>query len=138
MHTSVTVVDTSVAVAAFASWHEHHVVADSAVRESSRLIAHCALETFSVLTRLPPPHRAPAHLVRDFLAARFPHPYVALDGEAYRALIPRLVELGIAGGATYDALVAMTAYHASETLLSCDVRAARTYERVGADFRLLV
>jgi predicted nucleic acid-binding protein len=133
----VTVVDTSVVIAAFASWHAQHASADKVIDGRSRLAAHCAVEAFSVLTRLPPPHRVAAHLVRDFLAARFPEPYVALDGEAYGALIPRLVELGISGGAAYDALVAATARAAGETLISCDRRAAHTYERVGVDFRLL-
>ena len=95
------------------------------------LVAHCALEAYSVLTRLPPPHRAPATLVRDFLNARFSDPYVGLDGENYRALIQRLVELGISGGAAYDALVAATARAAGATLLSCDRRAAQTYARFG-------
>jgi predicted nucleic acid-binding protein len=133
----VTVVDTSVVVAAFASWHAQHAVADRVVDGKARLVAHCAVEAFAVLTRLPPPHRVAAHLVQDFLADRFPDRYAALPGDEYRALIPRLVELGISGGAVYDALVAATARAAGDTLLSCDQRAAQTYERVGVDFRLL-
>jgi predicted nucleic acid-binding protein len=62
---------------------------------------------------------------------------VTLDAEGYRALIPRLVELGIGGGASYDALVAATARAAGATLVSCDRRAAATYERLGTAFRLL-
>jgi predicted nucleic acid-binding protein len=133
----VTVVDTSVVVAAFASWHALHEAADSAIDGGARLVAHCALEAFSVLTRLPPPFRATAPFVRDFLADRFPDAYVALDADEYRALIPNLVERGISGGAVYDALVALTARRAGEMLVSCDRRAAQTYERLGADFRLL-
>jgi predicted nucleic acid-binding protein len=132
-----TVVDTSVVVAAFASWHEQHEAADRAIGETTRLIAHCAIETFSVLTRLPPPHRAPAALVRDFLAARFPDPYVVLSADGYERLLPRLVELGISGGAAYDALVGLTAFNTGATLVSCDHRAAMTYGRLGIDFRLL-
>ena len=64
--------DTSAGVAAFASWHEKHAVARRMLDEGLRLIDHCALETFSVLTRLPAPHRAPATIVRDFLNARLP------------------------------------------------------------------
>ena len=44
--------------------------------------------------------------MRDFLTARFPDPYVGLDRAEYQGLIPRLVELGISGGAVYDALIA--------------------------------
>lgn len=130
-------VDTSVVVAAFGSWHARHELANRTIAGGARLIAQCALEAYSVLTRLPPPQRAPAPLVRDFLAARFPQSYVVLPAEDYRALIPRLVELGIAGGAAYDALVAASARAAGATLVSCDRRAAQTYERLGTDFRLL-
>jgi hypothetical protein len=130
-------VDTSIVVAAFASWHENHAAADRVVDGKARLVAHCAVEAFSVLTRLPPPHRVAAHLVRDFLAARFPEDYVSLTGADYRALIPRLVEMGVSGGAAYDALVAETARAVDDILLSCDLRAAHTYERIGVTFRLI-
>ncbi|MCA1647930.1 MAG: type II toxin-antitoxin system VapC family toxin [Chloroflexi bacterium] len=132
-----TVVDTSVVVAAFASWHAQHAMADSIIDGKTRLVAHCALEAYSVLTRLPPPHRVAAHLVRDFLGARFPDPYVGLDADHYAALIPWLVELGISGGAAYDALVAATAQTAGDILISCDQRAAKTYQRIGVEFRIL-
>lgn len=129
--------DTSVVVAAFASWHEQHAAADRAIAQGARLVAHSALEVYSVLTRLPPPHRAPAALVRDFLEARFPEPYLTLDAAGHRALVPRFVALGIAGGATYDALISATAAHAGATLVSCDGRAATTYERFGVQVELL-
>jgi predicted nucleic acid-binding protein len=133
----VTLVDTSIVVAAFAAWHENHAAADRMVDGKARLVAHCAVEALSVLTRLPPPHRVAGHLVRDFLAARFPVPYVALDATDYRGLIPRLVETGVSGGAVYDALIAATARAADDILLSCDRRAAQTYERIGVAFRLI-
>jgi predicted nucleic acid-binding protein len=129
--------DTSIVVAAFASWHEQHEAADRALSQGARLVAHSALEVYSVLTRLPPPHRSPAALVRDFLEARFPEPYLTLDAGGHRALVPRLVELGITGGAAYDALIAATAAHAGATLVSCDLRAATTYQRFGVRVKLL-
>lgn len=132
-----TLVDTSIVVAAFASWHEYHAAADRVVDGKTRLVAHCAVEAFSVLTRLPPPHRVAGHLVRDFLTARFPNPYVGLDTTDYSGLIPRLVEIGISGGAAYDALIAATARAADDILVSCDRRAAQTYERIGVAFRLI-
>jgi len=132
-----TLVDTSIVVAAFASWHEQHSAADRVVDGNARLVAHCALEAFSVLTRLPPPHRVAAQLVRDFLAARFPDAYVGLDGAGYQTLIPRLVDAGVSGGAAYDAVVAATARAADDILVSCDRRAAQTYERIGVTFRLI-
>jgi predicted nucleic acid-binding protein len=129
--------DTSVAVAAFASWHAQHELADRALQPGTRLVAHSALETYSVLTRLPAPYRAAAGIARDYLAARFPEPFLCLDADAYKALVTRLAGLGISGGATYDALIATTATSAGARLLSCDVRAAATYQRCGADVELL-
>lgn len=129
--------DTSVVVAGFASWHEHHRSARMALSEARGLIAHCALETYSVLTRLPAPHRAPADLVRRFLHAQFPAQYLALSPSGHRTLIDRLADLGITGGAAYDALVAATAAENEATLVSCDRRAIRTYERWGIGLDLI-
>jgi predicted nucleic acid-binding protein len=133
----VTAADTSVAVAAFASWHELHEPARAALRDGVVLIAHCALETYSVLTRLPSPHRAPGRLVHEFLAAQFPDPHLVMRAGAQRGITGRLVEIGVEGGAVYDALVALTAAGAGATLASCDGRAAATYERCGVSVRLV-
>jgi predicted nucleic acid-binding protein len=130
-------VDTSVVVAAFASWHEQHEAARDALDGDLRLIEHCALETYSVLTRLPAPHRAPPDLVRQFLRERFPRPYLRLSAGAYRSFVLHLPDNGIAGGASYDALVAATAAHAGADLVSCDRRATPIYERYGVRTRLL-
>jgi predicted nucleic acid-binding protein len=130
-------VDTSVAVAAFASWHESHMSAREAIRDGAALIAHCALETYSVLTRLPTPHRAPGALVQRFLAVQFSLPHLVLPARDQRRLTARLVDLGIEGGAVYDGLVALTAASAGATLISLDRRAAATYERCGVDVRLV-
>lgn len=131
------VADSSVAVAAFASWHEHHEAADRAVTPAVGLVAHAALETYSVLTRLRPPHRAPADVVQQFLAQRFPGPYLTLAAEDHRASVARLASLGITGGAAYDAIIALTAAGAGATLLSCDVRARTTYQRCGVSVELI-
>ena len=69
--------DTSLVIAAFASWHEQHEPARRALDAGLRLIEHCALETYSVLTRLPPPHRVSGDIVREFLGVRFPSPTCA-------------------------------------------------------------
>ncbi|GAB3914246.1 hypothetical protein GCM10011575_18120 [Microlunatus endophyticus] len=52
-------VDTSVIVAAFAGWHQDHASAAAELRQRPRVVAHALLEAYSVLTRLPGPHRAP-------------------------------------------------------------------------------
>jgi hypothetical protein len=58
-------------VAAFASWHEHHAIARKAMTGGPRLVAHAAVESYSVLTRLPPPHRAQPSIVHTFITERF-------------------------------------------------------------------
>ncbi len=133
-----TVVDTSVVVAAFASWHESHEIAARALRPGTRLIAQCAVETYSVLTRLPPPHRAPADIVSKFLSERFPEEFLMLDSARLKALLKSLPSLDITGGAAYDAVIGATAAHVGATLLSFDRRAAGTYERTGCDLKLLL
>ena len=130
-------VDTSVVVAAFASWHEYHNQARTTLDDGARLIDHCALETYSVLTRLPPPHRSPGEVVREFLRLRFGEHYLRLDARAYREFVLNLPERGVAGGAAYDALVAATAVAHSAELVSCDRRAVPTYEKVGVRLVLL-
>src|SRR5580692_577666 len=50
--------DSSVIVAAFASWNPHHEAALQALGDSRDLVTHAELESYSVLTRLPEPMRA--------------------------------------------------------------------------------
>jgi predicted nucleic acid-binding protein len=129
--------DTSLVVAAFASWHESHDAARRALDAGLRLVDHCALETYSVLTRLPPPHRAAARVVREFLAARFPEPLLRLSQQGYRDFVMGLSALGITGGAAYDALVAATAAANGAQIVTCDRRAVPVYDRYGIRTRLL-
>jgi predicted nucleic acid-binding protein len=131
-------VDTSVVVAAFASWHEQHESARKALDGGARLIDHCSLETYSVLTRLPPPHRCTGEVVRDFLRLRFTDPYLRLDGREHKEFVFGLPEHAVTGGAAYDALVAATAVAHSAELITCDRRASSIYERYGARVVLLV
>jgi predicted nucleic acid-binding protein len=133
----VTAVDTSVAVAGFASWHEDHEVALKTLLPGVRLIGHVALETYAVLTRLPPPHRAPAPLVMEFLSRNFAAPLLVLSARDHGRLLSALASAGLTGGATYDALVGATALRAGETLVTLDRRALSTYELVGATAHLL-
>ncbi|MGH9889345.1 MAG: type II toxin-antitoxin system VapC family toxin [bacterium] len=126
-------VDTSVVVAAFATWHPAHLVARRKLDSGPRLPGHAGLEAYSVLTRLPQPHRAGASEVRAFLRAEFGEPWLVLDGTELPALVERLVALGIAGGPTYDALIGATAKHAGATLITRDRRALVTYQRLGVD-----
>jgi predicted nucleic acid-binding protein len=130
-------VDTSVIVAAFASWHEDHVAAARALRDHPDLPAPVALEAYAVLTRLPPPHRASAAIVRDFLDRAFPVTWLALPDDAWRGLLDALRDLGVMGGASYDAVIGLTAAHHGRELLTLDPRARRTYDLVGVRARFL-
>jgi predicted nucleic acid-binding protein len=130
-------IDTSLVVALFASWHEAHESAREAVPEEVHLPAHVLLESYSVLTRLPPPHRAPADVVAAFLRSRFEAKLLTLPGSGHRSLLASALDAGISGGSVYDALVAATAKHAAATLLTRDRRAVRAYEAVGVSFRLI-
>lgn len=121
--------DTSAVIAAFASWHENHEAARRVLDSELRLIEHCALESYSVLTRLPPPHRASGTLVRRFLEARFPQRFLRLSKSAYRDFVFGLPDHEVKGGGAYDALVAATAADAGFELVTCDRRALPIYER---------
>ena len=120
-------VDTSVAVALSIADHEGRAASLSTV-DGKRigLAGHAAFETFSVLTRLPGPARRTPTAVGRLLAANFPYSRF-LDEEATAAVLGRLAETGIAGGAVYDALVAAVSAHHQVPLATRDVRALRTY-----------
>lgn len=131
------VLDAGVVVAAFASWHEAHDLAVVEMALRPQIAAHAMVESFSVLTRLPAPHRAPADLVASYLAAAFPSSPIALTGEQTAHLLDRLPALAISGGAVYDALIAETVRVAGGELLTLDRRALDTYRRVGCPAELL-
>lgn len=130
-------VDTSVVVAGFASWHEGHRSAVAALARKPRIPAHALVESYSVLTRLPPPHRAPPDLVEAFLADRFSGSALALPPGAFLDLVREARRAGVAGGAIYDALVAAEARKAGAKILTRDRRALPTYEAIGVEYELL-
>lgn len=131
-------VDSSVVIAAFASWHEHHTIARKAMAARPRLIAHAAVESYSVLTRLPPPHRASPGIVHAFITGRFTEPFLTLSETGYQELLATVAAGQIVGGPAYDALIAFTAAEHNATLMSLDQRAAATYETVGAQVEQLL
>lgn len=124
-------VDTSVAVPLLVQTHTGHtaVVRWWDGREIA-LSGHALAETYSVLTRLPGDVRlAPADAAR-LIAERFVEPLM-LESDAARRLPDVLSRLGIAGGAVYDALVALAAHEHGASLATRDARAKPTYEAVG-------
>jgi predicted nucleic acid-binding protein len=130
-------VDTSVLVAAFASWHANHLEAVAELATKPLMIAHAMIETYSVLTRLPEPQRARPHHVAEFLSRNFTESPLSLDAEQLRSIPERLSELAVVGGATYDALIALTASKCGAHLVSLDRRAEAVYRRCGVSFELL-
>jgi predicted nucleic acid-binding protein len=130
-------VDTSVVIAAFASWHESHPAAAALVAEGPALPAPCALEAYAVLTRMPPPHRVAGAIVREFLRRAFPAEHLVLSPDRSSRIVDGLVEAGISGGASYDAVIAMIADAHGRELVTLDARARSTYERIGIAVRFL-
>ena len=128
-------VDSSVVVAAFAAWHEGHPAAMGLLESESSvaLPAHAALESYSVLTRLPAPYRVSPESVGRFLGAWFGERLTQLSQAAHADFRTQLVELGISGGAVYDALIAATARQIGATLATFDARAQRTYGLIGVE-----
>ena len=124
--------DTSCMVAVICSWHEHH---ERAVQEVERrldeggvlvIAAPALVETYAVLTRLPPPHRlspADSRTLLDVNFLRDATETVALDVAAYRFLLQRAPERSIAGGHIYDAVIVACAQAARvETVLTFNER----------------
>jgi predicted nucleic acid-binding protein len=134
----VRVVDSSVAIAAFAEWNRDHDAAHRAIRDQRTAIAaHAAVETYSVLTRLPEPHTMEASVARAWLADTFADRWLGLSVQALQQALERFAEQGISGGATYDGLIATTARANKATLVTLDRRALPTYALVGADVELV-
>jgi predicted nucleic acid-binding protein len=129
--------DSSVVIAAFASWNVHHEAALEALGDVRDLIGHVELETYSVLTRLPEPLRAAPSFVARYLREDFCGERLLLSESEQRALVGRLADLSISGGAVYDALVAVTADRHGRRLVSCDRRATSTYDKLGIEVTYL-
>lgn len=124
-------VDTSVAVALLVQTHVAH---EAVVRwwdgRALALCGHALAETYSVLTRLPGDVRMAPDDAARLMADRFTSPLL-LDPETARRLPDLLSRMEIAGGAVYDALVALAALENKVDLATRDARARDTYEKVG-------
>lgn len=126
-------VDTSVAIPLLVQTHQAHaaVVRWWGGRELA-LTGHALVETYSVLTRLPGDLRLAATDAARLIGDRFAAPLVLSPDQS--AQIPgTLSKLGIAGGAVYDALVALAAVEHAAQLATRDIRAKATYDIVGVD-----
>lgn len=126
-------VDTSVAVAALDASHVAHAACREAVRtHRPRLAGHAAIETFSVLTRMPGGLAISPTDAVDAVGTIFGEP-LWLTPEQTKDLYARLRTLGLSGGAVYDALVATATTANRCRLLTRDLRARPTYELLGVE-----
>jgi predicted nucleic acid-binding protein len=117
--------DTSVIVAALAPWHERHAAALAALqaalagRQPAVLPMPALLESWSVLTGMPRPHRVGAAAARDALRQTFAGK-VRLAGmparEAWQ-ILDSVTTRGLSGGIAHDAHIVACARAASATSL---------------------
>ena len=130
-----TTCDTSVLVPALASWHPHHA---EAVRTLAGrvdvLVGHALLEAYSVLTRLPAPHRSTPQIVGASVGVLTQKVIQLID---HPSLIARMAAGRLGGGSVYDALIAATAAEHDCLLLTRDHRARATYDVIGARYEVL-
>jgi toxin FitB len=116
------VLDTSCMIALVAAWHEHHDVVTQAIdhylegRHRLAVVAHSLVEAYAVMTRLPAPFRVAPAVAHDLISANFAAlPVAALSAQEHVELLAFLRDRGIAGGRSYDALLA----RAAEKLAPC-------------------
>lgn len=130
--------DTSVAVPLLVASHERHrAVAEWARGRTLSLSGQALAETYSVLTRLPGDARvAPADAV-TLIDENFAETLV-LSATSVQGAHRELAGNGVAGGATYDGLVALSAREHDAVLVTRDARARSTYETLGVAVEVLV
>lgn len=127
--------DTSVAIAALDPNHEHHTRCRRwVVEQRPALSGHAVFETYSVLTRLPPPLRLTAGQAAGALSVAFPTTCWPRQ-ERLDDLPDRLGRIGVVGGSVYDALVGQAALDNGRILLTRDRRAERTYRALGVRYQ---
>lgn len=126
-------VDTSVAVPLLVQTHSaHRLVVEWWRGRPVALSGHALVETYSVLTRLPGDVRVEAVDAARLLSERFEAPLLLKPSDAKR--VPELLAgLGVAGGAAYDAIVALAAVTNHCVLATRDARARITYQAVGVE-----
>lgn len=130
-------VDTSVAIPLLHVAHPSHAtVVTWAAGKSLHLSGHALVETYAVLTRLPGDARVSRSDAVTLIEENFEHPLV-LSSEAARGVHRAFAARGIAGGAAYDALVALAAREVDMPLATRDGRARATYEALGVAVEII-
>ncbi|MFW0794216.1 PIN domain-containing protein [Gordonia sp. CPCC 205515] len=127
----VLLLDTSAAIALVRpNQAGHREMTEATSGRELGLSGHAAFETYSVLTRLPPPQRLTASAATRLLATNFPHSH-QLSPVRAGELLGVFAEAGISGGAVYDGLVGAAAAEAGLLLLTLDRRAEPVYRALG-------
>ena len=122
--------DTSALIAAVSSWHEHHERTRSEIERRERsdeqmvVAGHSLAETYSVLTRLPAPHRLRADDAIALIESNWRDtPIVQLTGSEMWSALREAQRRELIGGQMYDALIAIAALKAkAATLITWNVR----------------
>lgn len=108
------------------------------VRAEGCLVAHTMAETYAVLSSPSGPYRIEPGAALPYLDQFLDRAPVQPRPGAYREALDLLARRNRAGGAVYDALIALAARDAEATLVSLDRRAERTYAACGVQARLLI
>lgn len=123
--------DTSVAVPYLVAAHQAHAqVKQWAKGKTLGLSGHALIETYSVLTRLPGESRLTPKDAVALIDSNFASNFDLPASVASRAPA-EFAKRGVAGGATYDGLVALAAHEHRAVLATRDARARSTYEALG-------
>jgi len=131
-------VDTSVAVPYIHGKHPHFArVNEALVGRKLKLCGHAAVETYSVLTRLPGDARLSAKAAVHLMLGSFGGEPLTLKPDTFTRVPSILAERGIFGGAVYDGLVALAAIDNNAILLTRDTRALATYDALGVEVEVL-
>lgn len=128
-------VDSSVVIAALLAWHERHEDARPALSDALPSIAVPApalIESYSVMTRLPSPHRLSPTSALTALRETFRETSIITLAESeIWPLLERAAATGVAGGRTYDAHIMACAVKAgAKKLLTLN---PRDFEALGVD-----
>ena len=112
-------------VAVVCSWHEHHQAAFQELerrlkrRETMMVAGPALVETYAVLTRLPPPHRLSPLDAKTLIESNFLNGkrIISLAEKDYRGLLNEASTQDVSGGRTYDWVIALCARKAKASVL---------------------
>jgi predicted nucleic acid-binding protein len=136
--------DTSCLIPLLASWHEDHertfAAFEGRLRRKERPVVavHALTECYSVLTRLPKPHRLLPAQARELLSTTIVEncELVGLAAARTWTVMEELAARDLRGGMVYDALIAEATHHAGATvLLTWNVRDFLAIAPRGLDVR---